>query len=157
MSLAILQDYINNNGLSDTATSILKYSGLLGVIGVIVMTPLVFSLFGGRVSTTYFHKQFILYSLFWSFILISSVNIKGVIQRFFTLSALRFYGALSFSVYLFHPIFIIFIKAERKVQLNGYLSAWVVLLASTVAAYISFRVLEGPISKYKIGKGHLRQ
>ena len=152
MFLAVLQDYLNNNNLTNVATAILKYLGFFGVIGVIVMTPLVFSLFGDRVPNNYFHKQFILYSLFWSFILMSAVNIEGVIQRFFTLPALRFYGALSFSLYLFHPIFISIIG---RTELNGYLSAWLIFLASTAAAYISFRVLEGPISKYKLNKRSL--
>jgi peptidoglycan/LPS O-acetylase OafA/YrhL len=152
--IAVFQYNINKNGLNKLASVILKYLGFLGVIGVIVMTPLVFSLFGNKVPYNYFHRQFILYALFWSFILLSSVNIKGIIQRFFTLLILRSFGALSFSLYLFH---IIFIAAVNKIELNGYLSSWIVLLASTATAYISFRVLEGPISKYKFSKSSVRQ
>ena len=148
MFLAVLQDYINNDRSNNIIiTFMCRYGGYLGVVGVTVMTPLVFSLFGDRVENNHFHKEFILYAIFWSFILFSSVNTQGLLQRFFTLSILRFYGALSFSLYLFHPIFI---GALKRVELNGYMSAWGVLLGSTVAAYISFKLLEGPISKYKV-------
>ena len=152
MFLALLQDYISNNRSNEAITSMCRYLGYLGVVGVIVMTPLVFSLFGDRVPNDYFHKQFILYALFWSFILLSSVNVQGVLQRFFTLPILRFYGALSFSLYLFHPIFI---DAIERAGINGYLSSWMVLFGSTATAYISFRLLEGPISKYKLDRSTL--
>lgn len=149
MFLAFIQDYINQNSLNEVTKVILKYLGYFGVIGIIVMTPLFFSLFGDRVPNNYFHKQFILYALFWSFIILSSINVSGIVQNIFTMPILRFYGALSFSLYLFHPILI---SAISRVGLNGYLCAWVVLLTSTATAYISFRVLEGPVSKYKLSK-----
>ncbi len=149
--LAVFQDYINNNKLNKTVTSIFRYLGYSGVVGVIVMTPMVFSLFGGdTVPNNQFHKQFILYSLFWSFIILSSVNVQGAIQWCFTLPILRFYGALSFSLYLFHPIFI---SAVMRMDINGNISSWAVLLGSTATAYISFRLLEAPVSKYKISRG----
>lgn len=149
MYLAVLQDYINNNKLNKIGKIILRWLGYIGVVGIIVMTPLVFSAFGDRVSNIDLHKQFILYALFWSFVLLSSVNTPGMIQKLFTLPILRFYGALSFSLYLFHPIFIF---AMKKLELNGYLSAWIVLLASTATAYISFKLLEGPVSKFKLSR-----
>lgn len=150
--LAVLQDYINNNKTNKFITFICRYGGHIGVVGVTVMTPLVFSLFGDKVANNYFHKQFILYTIFWSLILLSSVNTQGLLQQFFTLQILRFYGALSFSLYLFHPIFI---KALNKVELSGYISAWLVIIGSTIAAYISFKLLEGPVSKYKISRSTL--
>jgi len=150
--LAVLQDGINRNGLNKIARETLRYSGFLGVFGVIIMTPLVFSLLGKSVPYNYFHKQFILYAICWSLILLSAVNVRGVIQRFFALPLLMYYGALSFSLYLFHPIFIMFVK---DAGVNGYFGAWFVLLASTAAAYISFKVLEGPVSKYKMGESSL--
>lgn len=152
MFLAVLQDYINNNESNEIMTLVCRYGGYFGVVGVIIMTPLVFSLFGDRVESDYFHKEFILYAIFWSFILLSSVNSQGLLQQLFTLPILRRYGALSFSIYLFHPIFL---QVLERINLNGYISAWLVLLGSTVAAYISFKLLEGPISKYKVSQSTL--
>ncbi len=145
--LAVLQDGINRNGLHKIARETLRYLGFLGVFGVVLMTPLVCSLLGQSVPYNYFHKQFILYSICWSLILLSAVNVSGVIQRFFALPLLMFYGALSFSLYLFHPIFIRFVTAFGVAE---SFSAWFVLLASTATAYISFKVLEDPVSKYSL-------
>ena len=149
MFLAVLQDYINNNEPNKIIIFIYRYGGYVGVAGVTIMTPLVFSLFGDRVTSDYFYKEFILYAVFWSLILLSSVNTKGLLQKFFTLPILRFYGALSFSLYLFHPTFI---GALDMAEWNGYMSAWLVLFVSTVVAYISFKFLEQPISKYPVNR-----
>lgn len=152
MFTAVLQDYINDNKPNKIVASVFRYGGYLGVVGVIVMIPSVFSLLGDRVANNYFHKEFILYAVLWSLILLSSVNTQGILQKIFTLPALRFYGALSFSVYLFHPIFI---DAAKRMKMNGYVSAWLILFGATFSSYISFKLLEGPISKYKITRGAL--
>jgi peptidoglycan/LPS O-acetylase OafA/YrhL len=154
MFLAVLQDYINTSkNKARYITLIIKYMGFVGVGGVILMTPLVFSMFGDKVPNNFFHKQFILYAVLWSLVLLSAVNVEGVIQKLFTLRILRFYGALSFSLYLFH---VIFLGAFNRIELNGYISAWGVLLGSTIAAYISFKFLESPVSKYKLSQSSLK-
>lgn len=124
-----------------------RYSGYIGVCGLVIMTPLVFSLFSGWVPNNFFHQEFIAYSVFWAMVLFSAINGEGIIKKFFMLRALRFYGALSFSLYLFHPIFIMIFNA---LDLDGYLGAWAVLTGSTIASYVSFKILEEPVSKYKI-------
>ena len=152
--LAVLQDYINTRkNKPKYITLLLRCMGYVGVGGVVLMTPLVFSMFGDNVPNNFFHKQFILYSVFWSLVILSAVNVEGLIKRFFTLKFLRFYGAVSFSLYLFH---VIFIGAFNKIELNGYISAYGVLLGSTVAAYISFRLLESPVSKYKLSQSSMK-
>lgn len=152
MFLAVVQDHINSNKGSVAVAALCRYLGYLGMAGVVVMTPLVFSLFGDKVAENHFHKQFILYAVLWAFVLLSSVNARGVLQSFFTLPLLRFYGALSFSLYLFHPIFV---SAVGALNLNGYIGFWVVLLGSTAAAFVSFTILEGPISKFKFSRNAL--
>ncbi|MCA9473354.1 MAG: acyltransferase [Nitrospirales bacterium] len=143
--LAVLQDYIHNSQSNEIVVKICRHLGYIGLVGVVAMTPLVISLFGNRVPNNYLHKEFILYSILWSFVLLSSINYKGLIRKFFTLPILRFYGALSFSLYLFHPIFLNIIK---RLEINGYASFWLVLLSSTIAAYFSFKIIEEPASKY---------
>lgn len=147
MLLAVIQDNINIKGKTKNIELILKYLGYVGMAGIIIMTPLAYSRLGDRVPNDYFHKQIFLYAISWSFILLSAVNVPSFIKKFFTMPILRFYGALSFSLYLFHPIFV---DLVNRIGMNEYLSAWVVLLASTVSSYVSFKLLEGPVSKYKI-------
>lgn len=147
VAIAFIQDHIQGAGFeSEYSKKLLHWLGFVGVGGVVIMTPLVYSLFCEQVASSYFHKQFILYSLFWSLVMLSAINVKGVIQNFFSCPLLRFYGAISFSLYLLHPIFII---AALYSGWNGYFNAWFVLVASTTAAFVSFRYLEYPISKLR--------
>ena len=152
--LALIQHHINSRNIaSKTLEMFLRILGYFGLIGIIVMTPLVFTMIKGHwVSNSYFHKQFILYALLWSFVLLSAINVKGLIQYFFALPSLRFIGALSFSLYLFHPVWA---GAVHNWGLNTYVSAWLVLFCSTVSAYISFKLLEGPVSKFKFTRKSL--
>ncbi|MES9871728.1 MAG: acyltransferase [Candidatus Sedimenticola sp. 6PFRAG7] len=153
MLLATIQYYINAiSNRRQQLARVFRYLGYIGVIGILIMTPAVFSLFSGEIERQYFHKDFILYALLWSCVLMSAVNAPGYVQSFFSLPALRFYGALSFSLYLFHPIFI---SVFKRLELDGHLTAWLVLAASTISAYISFRLLEGPVSKFKITRKSL--
>jgi len=151
--LAVMQHDINRKlPYAEHVKRACRYLGYVGVVGIVVMTPLVFSRLVNSIPSDHFHKQFILYSLLWSFVLLSAVNVRGVLQRFFSLPILRFYGALSFSLYLFHPIFI---RLVQSLEANRYLGAWLVLLASTVSSYVSFRLLEGPVSKFKVTRNLL--
>lgn len=150
--LAFIQDAINKSESNKTINTVLKYAGYFGVVGIITMTPLAFSVIGYEVDKTYFHKEFILYAVFWSFVILSAINVKGWIQWFLESYILKFYGAISFSLYLLH---IVFVNVLENMGVDGYTGAWLVLMGSTVAAYISFRALEEPLSRYKIiGKTH---
>lgn len=146
--IAVLHEHINKSKPNHKVMMTLKWLGFIGVVGIVIMTPIIFSMLtGDDIPKNYFHKQFIIYSIFWSFIILSAVNIDGIIQKLFSIKILRFYGTLSFSLYLFHPVYI---SLLMRLNLNSYLTAWLVLIASTITAYISFNLLEGPISRFKI-------
>ena len=150
MFLSLVQLEINKKGKYGESIVVgCKYLGYAGVVGIFAMTPLVFSMFGSNVAGNHFHKQFIMYSILWSFVILSAVNSRGVIKSFFELPLLRFYGAISFGIYLFHPVFIGII---RSLSMESHLSAWLVLLVSTVFATISFKLIEAPASKLNINK-----
>lgn len=125
-----------------------KYLGFVGLAGVFLMTPLAMELLGKDVDLTFFHREYIAHSICWGLVMFSAVNVRGVIQSFFSLNALRFFGALSFSLYLFHPIFI---KLLEDLQIDTPVNAWLVLLGSTLTSYLSFRFVEAPVSRFKIG------
>ncbi|WP_289032202.1 acyltransferase [uncultured Paraglaciecola sp.] len=146
--IAVLHEHINKNKPNHKVMMTLKWLGFIGVIGVIIMTPVIYSkITGVSVPKNFFHKQFIAYSIFWSFIILSAVNIDGIIQKLFSIKILRFYGTLSFSLYLFHPVYI---SLLMRLNLNSYLAAWLVLVSSTITAYLTFVILEKPISRYKL-------
>ena len=117
------------------------------------MSPTAYSLITKPVESNYFHKDFILYSAAWSLLLLASINHNGLLKKFLTSKPLRTFGALSFSVYLFHPIYII---AALYFNMNTYVAAWFVLLASLATAYLTFRYLEQPTSRLKLPKINLK-
>lgn len=145
--LAVVQDYINNRHYNNFLKSTFRYCGYIGLIGLLFMTPLFHSMFLEPVSLNYFHKKFILHSIFWSLVILTAVNSKGLIQRVFAMSWLQSCGALSFGIYLFHPIFI---SLLTRLGMNSYLSAWAVVFLSVISAYFSFKYIELPISKFNI-------
>ena len=140
--------------LSSSSIMLARLFSFIAVVGLCLMSPTVYESLFYPVERDHFHKQFILYSLFWSCILFSAVNTNGILNRFFCLPFLRFYGALSFSIYLFHPIFIFLVK---RMDLNMYMGAWLVLALSTLASYVSFKLLEYPVSRITIKKGGLKK
>jgi len=87
--------------------------------------------------------------LCWSLVLLSCVNVPGYLQRVFMWQPLRYFGALSFSLYLFH---IVFVEIAEKLSLSGYAGAYFVLATSTLASFLSFKIIEEPVSKFKLEK-----
>lgn len=149
MLIAVFQHAIDEGTIALRYQLTVKVFGYVGVLGVSLMTPLVYSVLFEFVPKSYFHQEHILTSLFWGMILFSAVNIKGGIQTFFSLPFMRFLGALSFSLYLFHPIFI---DALRFLKLETGFEAWFVLSLSIITAYISFKLIEEPSARFKIIK-----
>ncbi len=149
--LAVLQDANNRGQLHLTDNLALRLLGYVGVLGILLMSPSVYSVLAGHVENDHFHRQFVLYGFLWSFVLMSAVNVNGLVQRVFAWPGLRFFGALSFSLYLFHPIVI---RVLKTLHIDTPVNAWIVVLASTLAAYISFAVLEGPVSRFKLRRTH---
>lgn len=149
MLMAVFQHALNEGQITLKYKAIFKMGGYIGVIGVSLTTPFIYSALFEFVPNNYFHKEYIIITLFWGMILFSAVNSKGIIQMFFSLPIIRFFGAISFSLYLFHPIFI---DSLRFIKLNTGFEAWIVLILSIVTAYVSFKLIEEPSAKYKIIK-----
>lgn len=130
-----------------------QYLGYVGIVAVIVMIPTVYSLITTPVESNYFHKDFILYSAVWSLVLLASVNHNGLLKKALSNKPLRTLGTLSFSIYLFHPIFIF---GALYYNMSSYNAAWFVLLASLATAYLTFRFIEQPTSRLTLSGNNLK-
>ena len=130
-----------------------QYLGYIGLAAVIVMTPTVYSLIRSPVESNYFHRDFILYAAVWSLVLLASVNHDGLIKKALSAKPLRTLGTLSFSVYLFHPIFLV---AALYYNMSSFNAAWFVLLTSLATAYLTFRFIEQPTSRLKFSGDSLK-
>lgn len=113
---------------------------------LIIMVPCVSYLYTGAFIYDKFHHEYFLYALLWSIVLLCAVSYYGLINKFFRLTFFRFFGALSFSLYLFHPVFI---GVVNRLNLPPYLRIWAVLTFSVLAVFLSFKVIEASMSKLK--------
>lgn len=144
--LAVVQCEIESGRLKKSLFTPIIPLSYLSVLALIFMTPSGISLIIDKVENNYFHKDFIQHSILWGIVILSVINFNSRLSLFFKMNWLVFYGSLSFSIYLFHPIFI---KIAYRLPLNEYLSAWFVLLLSTITSYTAYRFLELPVSKFK--------
>jgi len=153
MALAFIQCEIESGRVKRKSLKLLVPAGYVSVVVLVFMTPLGAGIILGDLPRDYFHRYFIQYALLWSIVILSVVNFGSKMASVFSGRVLCFYGGISFSVYLFHPIFI---KLAKVIGLPLEISAWVVLSLSTLAAYISFRILESPASKFQLEGWSLR-
>jgi peptidoglycan/LPS O-acetylase OafA/YrhL len=128
---------------------LLECLGLMCAVALILISPIIYSALIEPIEFNHFHKDFILYSVLWSGVIFSAICVNGIIRRIFSWRVFRYYGALSFSIYLFHPIFI---SLSKLVEINSSIEFLLVLVASTVSSHISYKYLEEPISRYNLFK-----
>jgi peptidoglycan/LPS O-acetylase OafA/YrhL len=152
--LAVIQCHIESGIMNKNSFKALVPLSYFSVLLLLFMTPSGGSLILGDLSNNYFHKSFIQYALLWSVILLSIINFDTKLTTFFKGRALCFYGSLSFSIYLFHPIFI---AIAKKLGVDSYISAWFVLISSTMISYLFFRFFELPVSKLKLSYNKQQQ
>ncbi|MBU2967850.1 acyltransferase [Pseudoalteromonas sp. C2R02] len=145
--LAVIQCEIESRNIDKNNLKLIVPLSYLSVAMLIFMTPTVASFILEDVGKRYFHKDFIQYAVLWGIVLLSVINFNSKLSSFFKMKWLCFYGSLSFSIYLFHPIFI---HLANYLPLNEYISAWFVLSGSTLVSYISFKCLELPASNLHI-------
>ena len=144
--LATIQCEIEAGNIDRTRIKPIVWLSYCSVLILVFITPEGASLIFGEVDKDHFHKYFIQHAILWGIILLSIINFNSKLSSIFKMKILGFYGALSFSIYLFHPTFV---SIAKYLALDQYFSAWFVLLSSTVASYISYRFLELPVSKFK--------
>ena len=136
--LAELQQ--KKNELSRFGVISTQLLSLLGIAGLIIQVPSIYSMFV-QVEANHFSKNFFQQALCWLFILYYVMNSKGLLTKFFEFKILQLFGTLSFSIYLIHPIWIgIIVHAKIETLFN----AWLVLLLSLITSYISYRFIELP-------------
>ena len=128
------------SGLSSIGIISTQLLSLLGIAGLIIQVPSVYSMFV-QVEADYFSKNFFQQSLCWFSIMYCVLNSKGILTKFFEIRILQIFGALSFSIYLIHPI-MIGVIAHANVE--PVFSAWLVLLLSFITSYLSYKFIELP-------------
>ena len=121
-------------------------------VGLIILTipKLFFNLFG--VSHDLFGwPGFGIYTLIWGIILFELITDESsTLSKVFRFQPLRFLGKISFSAYLLHiPI----LGAINKIDfLTPSIQLLLFLILTIIVSYMSFNMLEKPLSKIRISK-----
>ncbi len=141
--------------------NLIKYSKLLEVlaflsIGVILVTiPYYFSLLTHRRFPNTFWGFYLPYSVLWGIVLLAAKYGLGYIRNFFEFKFLRYIGAISFSVYLFHYPVLNLIKNNPHIP--QYLKAPVFFLGAIAVSTITYLLIENPVSRIKLKRKSLSE
>lgn len=149
-ALAVIYHYWKQSPLqnSPVTCSLIEWSGWFSLVLIACMTPSFVSLLmQQQVSVTYFHRQFLLYGLLWSMVLLACVGGRGRMTKFFGLPILRYFGFISFSLYLFH---ITAIKLLVTFVPELPVAAWIALAMSVAIAHLTWTFIEKPSAKIRI-------
>jgi peptidoglycan/LPS O-acetylase OafA/YrhL len=125
-----------------------EVGGLLSILVIVLLTPSLASTWlQQEVPIARFHRQFLLFSFLWSMVLLASVDGGGLIQRVFASPILRYFGFISFSMYLFHTTVIKLIVVFAP---ELPLRAWVAVSVTAGISHLTWMSIERPSAKIRV-------
>jgi peptidoglycan/LPS O-acetylase OafA/YrhL len=120
---------------------------IVGLAFLILTTPPMIKMLGLVNAENYQPDQWMFYhGIAFIPVLFAAAYGNGIVSRIFSSRFLRFVGMISFSLYLWHPVFI---KGGARL-LKGYephLVGWIALIGTLAASYLSYRIIEKPFLK----------
>ena len=136
---------------SRRAALTLEALGIGALIVVAGLSPAVASsLLGRPVPFDAFHHQFVTFGLLWSIVVFASVNGRGLLRWAFERPVLRYFGFVSFSMYLLH-LSVVRAVAGFGVRTTG--ATWLMLAGTIVLSHLSYIAIERPTSKLQLVPG----
>jgi peptidoglycan/LPS O-acetylase OafA/YrhL len=145
--LSIYELIISKEKIQNINPKIFNFFGLVGLALISVTIPFYFEkIFGYKVNfqSSIFYLP---YALIWGVILLSAKYGNGIVKKILEFKFLRFIGSISFSMYLFHMLFLEFVK---HIGLPGYVQIYVFFLLTIIFSSLSFLIIERPLSKIRI-------
>lgn len=138
-----------NDNVKANMVKVIEITGIISLVIVIALTPsLISNLLGYNITAKEIHKHYILVGILWCIIIFSSIHGKGVLRRFFESTILRYFGFISFSLYLFH---IIGIRIVNQVsEIDSPYQGWLILLVTIILSHISYKTIEIPSSRVRL-------
>lgn len=153
--LAVLQYNIRESKIKIASNLwLINFSCYLAIVLMIVMIPSVYSTLITPVDNAYFSKEIGLFSLLWALVLFGVINGSSFIGKFLASPAMRYSGNISFSAYLFHPVFI---DLMRHFKIETPINAWIVLLLTFITASLSFNLIESRLAKINFSNIKLKR
>jgi peptidoglycan/LPS O-acetylase OafA/YrhL len=145
--LSIYEILYGKKQLTSTKPIIFTIIDIVSVFLIIISVPFYFEkLFGFHMD---FHSSifYLPFAILWGLILVSAKYGKGIIQKILEFKLLRFIGTISFSMYLFHMIFLDFVI---KLGIPQNSKIYLFFLLSIIFSSFSFLFIERPLSKIKL-------
>lgn len=121
--------------------------GCIVFLIILLTTPYYFEhIFGFKVN---FHssKLYFPYAVLWGILLISAKYGQGFIKFFLELKFLRFIGTISYSLYLFHMLFL---NLTKQLEVNTQMKFFIFFISSILFSSFSYLLIERPLSKIKL-------
>ena len=132
---------------SDVFKILLEWVGVLALLVVFATFPPAWKRFTGHwVSREHFHHQILLYATAWTIVLFSALHGSGFLKSVLSLKAVRFFGAVSYSIYLWHMPVRNWVN--DGIQGPAPLKALLVLMIVTAVSTLSFLLIERPFLRW---------
>ncbi len=136
------------NPYTETAIELLGFVGILGM--VLLMPNIAWTVFHIKNLFATVHRQFVAFGVLCGMLLFACLNGRGVLRWIFEFPPLRFFGFISFSMYLIHPMMINLYAASSW---NLPLAGWWILAATVALSILTFTFIERPFSKIRLASG----
>jgi len=132
-------------------TVVFRGIGLGACLALIGLIPAVASGLGGHVlEKSHFHREFLLFGLLWSAMILALLRGGGWPERLLSSLWLRIVGVVSFSVYLWHMQLLKWLVLQRWDAPT--LLAWGGLALSIGVACLSWSLVEAPFTRGAIAR-----
>lgn len=123
----------------------------LGVVAfalILLSVPYYFHLAFDR-QVDFHHSVFYLpYAIVWTTLLLAAKGGKGFIRRVLSFKPLRFLGAISYSLYLFHMPVLQFLQADSGIPHS--MKIYLFFIISIFISMLTYAIIEVPLSRIRL-------
>lgn len=130
-----------------------EYAGLFCSLLIIISIPSVYKALFLEEGVKYPLSDsiyYVPYAIVWSVILLAAkYGSKHYLQSFFSITAIRFLGIVSFSAYLFH-LLVLKIAQLKQLHIPQYAQCYVFLVLVCISSLASYLILEKNLQKIRI-------
>jgi peptidoglycan/LPS O-acetylase OafA/YrhL len=127
----------------------LAFAGTLALMMILLSNQALFDRQWGWEIHFQSSEYFLIYAVLWGLVLLSAKRGARLIKKITELRVLRFFGAISYSLYLFHLLVLLVIQ---KSPVPDHLHIYAFFILAVLMATVSYLVIERPLSKVTLNQ-----